>query len=478
MAESYTAEDQFSILESLLRPDEIIRPTSPTYHSSIQTWAAQKQLKPRIVLRPTSIDSLSKTITHLYSTNLDFAIYGHGFMSASAKDVLVNMSAFDGFHFDRHSELATIGAGQTWSDVYRKLGDVAPNYGIVGARTPCVGIAGTIISGGVSWLSREYGCISDPANMLDAKVVKYDGSVVWASSEPDLLWALRGGGGGFGGRQSKRFRCDPECIVTNTQGVVLVEVVLRVFPYPQNIWAGPILIPREQLEVAANGMANFVNQPLDPKITMFLYVVRKRLLESIGAASDMLVLHAFDACGEAHGRTNFQWALNIPGSIDQTKAHIVKGTMKQFWSPLLLQEISKETIINAVQWSENIGKLDESLGDCTYLIFEPLSSRDPDGGVSSCAWPRPPGTKHILLLGTGCPSDAGREQENLARELAIKAGSTVLGEDADLNYLPNGFEDFHDAEKIWGPHFAKLQALRRQYDPMSRFKAAVNPSDG
>ncbi|GKZ93173.1 hypothetical protein AnigIFM59636_006239 [Aspergillus niger] len=473
MAESYTAEDQFSILESLLRSDEIIRPTSPTYHSSIQTWAAQKQLKPRIVLRPTSIDSLSKTIAHLYFTKLDFAIYGHGFMSASAKDVLVNMSAFDGFHFDRHSELATIGAGQTWSDVYRKLGDVAPNYGIVGARTPCVGIAGTIITGGVSWLPREYGCISDPANMLDAKVVKYDGSVVWASGEPDLLWALRGGGGGFG---------------------VLVEVVLRVFPYPQNIWAGPILIPREQLEVVANGMANFVNQPLDPKITMFLYVVRKRLLESIGAASDMLVLHAFDACGEAHGRTNFQWALNIPGSIDQTKvttlsgvvdlqgrpdkAHIVKGTMKQFWSPLLLQEISKETIINAVQWSENIGKLDESLGDCTYLIFEPLSSRDPGGGVSSCAWPRPPGTKHILLLGTGCPSDAGREQENLARELAIKAGSTVLGEDADLNYLPNGFEVFHDAEKIWGPHFAKLQALRRQYDPMSRFKAAINPSDG
>ncbi|GKZ65111.1 hypothetical protein AnigIFM50267_007275 [Aspergillus niger] len=426
MAESYTAEDQFIILESLLRPDEIIRPTSPTYQSRIQTWAAQKQLKPRIVLRPTSIDSLSKTIAHLYSTNLDFAIYGHGFMSACAKDVLVNMSAFDGFHFDRHSELATIGAGQTWSDVYRKLGDVAPNYG-------------------------------NPSNMLDAKVVKYDGSVVWASSEPDLLWALRGGGGGFG---------------------VLVEVVLRVFPYPQNIWAGPILIPREQLEVVANGMANFVNQPLDPKITMFLYVVRKRLLESIGAASDMLVLHAFDACGEAHGRTNFQWALNIPGSIDQTKAHIVKGTMKQFWSPLLLQEISKETIINAVQWSENIGKLDESLGDCTYLIFEPLSSRDPDGGVSSCAWPRPPGTKHILLLGTGCPSDAGREQENLARELAIKAGPTVLGEDADLNYLPNGFEDFHDAEKIWGPHFAKLSALRRQYDPMSRFKAAINPSDG
>lgn len=70
----------------------------------------------------------------------------------------------------------------------------------MGARTPCVGVGGTIISGGFSWLSAEHGCISDPANMMDARVVKHDGSIVWASSEPELLWALRGGGGGFGGK--------------------------------------------------------------------------------------------------------------------------------------------------------------------------------------------------------------------------------------------------------------------------------------
>lgn len=117
------------MMESFLSPGEIIRPTSPDYQSRIETWAAQKQLNPYIVLRPTTIDSLSKAIAYLYSTNLDFAIYGHGFMSASASDVLVNMSAFDGFHLDRDSELATIGAGQTWSDVYQKLSEVAPEYG-------------------------------------------------------------------------------------------------------------------------------------------------------------------------------------------------------------------------------------------------------------------------------------------------------------------------------------------------------------
>jgi hypothetical protein len=63
-----------------------------------------------------------------------------------------------------------------------------------------VSVGGTITTGGFGWLSGDLGCISDPKNLLDVEVVKYDGSVVWASSEPELLWAIRGGGGGFGGQ--------------------------------------------------------------------------------------------------------------------------------------------------------------------------------------------------------------------------------------------------------------------------------------
>jgi FAD/FMN-containing dehydrogenase len=70
----------------------------------------------------------------------------------------------------------------------------------ISARCTYVGVGGSIITGGISWLSSEYGLASDPQNMLDAQVVKPNGQVVWASAEPDLLWALRGGGGGFGGK--------------------------------------------------------------------------------------------------------------------------------------------------------------------------------------------------------------------------------------------------------------------------------------
>ena len=131
MAASVTsaAADPFTTLCSLLRPDEIITPQSPDYEASIQTWAAQKQARPRLAIRPTSVEALAKAISYLYTTSLDFAIYGQGFSSASAKDIVVNTSAFDDFHFDPQAEVVTIGAGQTWSAVYRKLAKAAPQYG-------------------------------------------------------------------------------------------------------------------------------------------------------------------------------------------------------------------------------------------------------------------------------------------------------------------------------------------------------------
>ncbi|RAK75311.1 FAD-binding oxidoreductase [Aspergillus fijiensis CBS 313.89] len=466
MPASNQEADSFDTLRSLLQEDEIVTPDSPNYEARVQTWAAQKDARPRLALRPTSTESLSRALAYLYRSTLDFAISGQGYSSASARDVVVNTSGFDDFHFDAQGEVVTVGAGQTWADVYRKLAAAAPEYAVVGARTPCVGVAGTIVNGGYSWVSSEYGCISDPGNMLDAKVVKYDGSVVWASTEPELLWALRGGGGGFG---------------------ALVQVKLRTIPYPQNIWAGPILVPRERLEEVAEGIENFLSRPLSPRITMFLYVVKGRLLESIGTDEDMLVIHVFDANGEEHGRANFRWALDIPGAIDQTKittlagvanlqdkAGIVKGTMKQFWQPLLLKDISKDVVIKAFKWFAEIREIDPSLGDCTYLIFELLSSSDPVGGISGSAWPRPSGTKHILLLGTGCPADASPAQEKLARDLAIHAPSSVLGDDAEVYVLPNGLEDYHDTTEIWGPHAARLRELRRRYDPQGRFKGAIS----
>jgi FAD/FMN-containing dehydrogenase len=101
-----------------------------------------------------------------------------------------------------------IGAGAKLKDVYEVL---AQSRRCLPAGTcPTVGIAGLTLGGGVGVLTRKYGLTCD--HLLSAEVVAADGRILTASaeSEPDLYWALRGGGGGnFGIVTSFTFSTDP-----------------------------------------------------------------------------------------------------------------------------------------------------------------------------------------------------------------------------------------------------------------------------
>ena len=122
------AADPLSHIKSLVQAEEIIEPSSSSYRSESITWAAQKNLHPRLVVRPKTLESLSSILAYLSKTPLDFAVRSQGFGSSSAKDVLISMTAFDGFEFDRKNEVVTVGAGQTWEDYYKKMEGLAPDY--------------------------------------------------------------------------------------------------------------------------------------------------------------------------------------------------------------------------------------------------------------------------------------------------------------------------------------------------------------
>src|SRR5215510_5297314 len=89
--------------------------------------------------------------------------------------------------------------------------NVAHGHGLAGlaGSASAVGVVGYALGGGNGWLARRYGLCSD---MIDAaEVVMVDGNRRWVSAdaEPDLLWALRGGGGNFGVVTSLRVRLHP-----------------------------------------------------------------------------------------------------------------------------------------------------------------------------------------------------------------------------------------------------------------------------
>ena len=191
---------QLDQLRSLLSASEIIERDAPGYEDQAATWSTWADKRPPFVVQPTSLASMSTVVKYLYDSDLDFAVRNTGTGSASAKDVILSTHGFKDFTFDKQSETVTLGSGYAWGEVDILMEKQAPGYQIVGARCSWVGVAGSSLVGGLSWLSHEYGMISDPHNLLDMQIVLRDGRVLWASEEPELMWALRGGGGNFGGK--------------------------------------------------------------------------------------------------------------------------------------------------------------------------------------------------------------------------------------------------------------------------------------
>lgn len=190
---------QLDHLRSLLPQNEVIEQDAPGYKEQSAPWSVWADQHPKLVLQPTSLESVSKVVKALYDSDLDFAVRNTGTGSVSAKDAILSTHGFKSYSFDKDAEVVTIGSGLDWGEVDNLMEKHAPGYQVVGARCSWVGVTGSSLVGGISWLSHEFGMISDPQNLLDMQIVLRDGRVIWASEEPELMWALRGGGGNFGG---------------------------------------------------------------------------------------------------------------------------------------------------------------------------------------------------------------------------------------------------------------------------------------
>lgn len=116
------------VAELPLSSSEIIFPASPLYERESCTWAAQKDLKPKIIARPSTVSSLAALLSFLTHSNLDWAVRCTGVGSSSASDVLISVSAFDKFEYNAEDQTVVIGAGQTWGEVDRKVEENAPGH--------------------------------------------------------------------------------------------------------------------------------------------------------------------------------------------------------------------------------------------------------------------------------------------------------------------------------------------------------------
>ena len=178
----------------------VFRPGDPNYEQLRKGYAAKFAAHPALVVRPVNPQDIQATISFASSNHLPLAVRcgGHSYAGYSTCDggLVLDMSGFHGMTIAADKSHARLGGGMLCGAV--EIETAKARRATVLGQCPSVGVGGFLLGGGVGPLMSKCGLGCD--NILAAELVMADGRLLRASAHenPDLYWAIRGGGGNFG----------------------------------------------------------------------------------------------------------------------------------------------------------------------------------------------------------------------------------------------------------------------------------------
>jgi FAD binding domain len=223
-----TAEQIVTALEQLdaRLGDRAVGPEDPGWDEARRAWNLAVDQRPAAVAQPESAEDVVAAVEVAREHGLRVAPQGtgHGAPPRASLEgsVLVDMSGMNTVEIDPQGRRVRMEAGAQWQHV---VGPAA-EHGLAGlsGSAPDVCVTGYALGGGVGWLARRYGLAAN--SIRAAEVVTAEGRTVRvdADSEPDLFWALRGGGGSF---------------------AIVTALELELFPV-RELYAGVLFWPQER----------------------------------------------------------------------------------------------------------------------------------------------------------------------------------------------------------------------------------------
>jgi len=163
-------------------------------------WNGDIDRRPWVIAQATSAADVAAAVKFARSAGREVAVRGggHNFAGSCIADdaVMIDLGPICDVRVDPEARRAVCGGGSRWS----QLDAATQEHGLAapGGFVSHTGVAGLTLGGGMGWLSRKAGLSCD--NLVSVEVVTASGDILRASSEenPDLFWAVRGGGGNFG----------------------------------------------------------------------------------------------------------------------------------------------------------------------------------------------------------------------------------------------------------------------------------------
>src|SRR5678816_2211724 len=214
------SDDAITALRTNLR-GQLITPSDAQYDDARKVYNGMIDRRPGLIARCVDVEDVQTAVNFAREQKLLLSIRGGGHnavgLGVCDDGLVIDLSPMRYVRVDPKKKTVLVGGGSLWGDVdhaTHAFGLAVP-AGIISTT----GVGGLTLGGGIGHLTRQYGLTID--NMLGVEMVLANGKVVTATAKenPDLFWAVRGGGGNFGVVTSFLFKAHD--VHTNYAGPML-----------------------------------------------------------------------------------------------------------------------------------------------------------------------------------------------------------------------------------------------------------------
>ena len=194
----------------------VLLPEDDGYEEARRVQNGLIDRRPAVIVRCAGATDIAGAVKLARSSGLEISVRGGGHNVAGRAvaegGLMIDLSPMRGIHVDPTARTARAQGGVLWAELNREAD--AHGLAVTGGAISSTGIAGYTLGGGLGWLMAKHGLGCD--NLLGVELVTADGEIlnVDDASHPDLMWALRGGGGNFGVAASFVYRLHPVSMVT------------------------------------------------------------------------------------------------------------------------------------------------------------------------------------------------------------------------------------------------------------------------
>jgi FAD/FMN-containing dehydrogenase len=436
-----------------------IEPEDKGYDDARRVYNAMIHKKPRFIARCADVADVIRCVNFASEHDLLLSIRsgGHnaGGLGICDDGLVIDLALIKYARVDPAARTVTAGGGCTWGDV-----DHATH--VFGLATPSgiistTGVGGLTLGGGIGHLTRKCGLTID--NLLSADVVLADGKFVKASADenPDLFWAIRGGGGNFGVVTSFTFKLHP--IDTIYGGPMFYELseTADVMKWYRD------LIPSAPDDL--NGFFAFLTVPPGPPFPEHLHM--KKMCGIIWAYTGTLTkaeetfkpIRAFKKA-----------ALDLVGPLPQPALQsmfdgVYPPGLQWYWRADFVNELSDDAIAQHIRFGNALPSMHST------MHLYPINGAASRVGKQDTAWNYRDATWAQVMVGVD-PDPVNNEKIISWTKSYYDALHPYSAGGAYVNFMMDEGEE--RVKATYGDNYERLVAIKNKYDPDNLFRVNQN----